>query len=130
MGPAKKIGWLWSADSQEKLTGEAHSAVSVLAQRALWGSRAQSLSVPHFSDYRKHPSFSLQDLPWVAAGRFSWGREGIARPGRNKLSRAALGQGPVSPATDTPNKYMLVAQSCPTLSHQVPLSMEFSKQEY
>ena len=34
MGPAKKIGWLWSADSQEKLTGEAHSAVSVLAQRA------------------------------------------------------------------------------------------------
>ena len=45
MGSGKKIVWLWSADSQEKLTGEAHSTVSVLAQRALWGSRTQSLSV-------------------------------------------------------------------------------------
>ena len=26
--------------------------------------------VPHFSDYRKQPSFSLHDLPWVSTGIF------------------------------------------------------------
>ena len=42
--------------------------------------------VPHFFDYRKQPSFSLYDLPWVPVGRFMQllireGRD--VRPGRN-----------------------------------------------
>ena len=42
--------------------------------------------VPHFFDYRKQPSFSLHDLPWVPTGRFKQLliREGEdERPGRN-----------------------------------------------
>ena len=57
------------------------------ACRALWGSWAQGLCVPHFFDYRKEPSFSLHDLPWSPMGRFKQllnkeGR-GDMRPGRN-----------------------------------------------
>ena len=39
--------------------------------RALWGSWAQGLHVPHSFDYRKQPSFSLQELLWVSVGRFN-----------------------------------------------------------
>ena len=33
-------------------------------------SRQKPFCVPRFSDYRKQPSFSLHDLPWVPVGRF------------------------------------------------------------
>ena len=53
--------------------------------------------VTYFFDYRKQPSFSLQDLPWVSVGRFKqlsvrdW--RGMWDQGERK-SRAALGQVP------------------------------------
>ena len=62
----------------------------------------KALSFHPIFDYRKQPSFSFQDLPWVSMGRFKqlsfrdwrgW------RPGRKKQSRAALGQGAISPST-------------------------------
>ena len=61
----------------------------------------KTFCVPHFFDYRKQPSFSLHDLPWVPIGRFKQLliREGRGRETREKQSRAALGQGPVSPLT-------------------------------
>ena len=57
--------------------------------------------VPHFFDYRKQPSFSLHHLPWVPMGRSKQVliREGRGCETREKQSRAALGQGPVSPST-------------------------------
>ena len=71
------------------------------ACRALWGSWAQGLCVPHFLDYKKQPSFSLHDLPWVP-------RKVKAKP----LSRVRLFATPW------------------TVAHQAPLSKGFSRQEY
>ena len=95
-----------------------HRPVSYGAQlilcRALGGSWAQRLSVPHFFDYREQPSFSLQDLSWVPKGRFKqlWIRDWRRWETKEKQSRVktksqqkesrprrnsqALGQGPVS----------------------------------
>ena len=62
--------------------------------------RTKILCVPHFFGYRKQPSFSLHGLPWVPVGRFKQlliGEERGACETREKQSRIALGQGPVSP---------------------------------
>ena len=61
--------------------------------------------VPHFFDYRKQHSFILHDLSWVPMGRFKQllVREGRRCETREKQSRAALGQSPVAPLTDTHN---------------------------
>ena len=57
--------------------------------------------VPHFFQH----SFSLHNLSWVPMGRFNQLliREGRGGETREKQSRAALGQGPVFPSTDTHN---------------------------
>ena len=61
--------------------------------------------VPHFFDYRKQSLFSPHDLSWVPMGRFKplLIREGRGCETREKQSRAALRQGPVSPSKDTHN---------------------------
>ena len=55
----------------------------------------KTFCVPHFFEYRKQPSFSLHDLPWVPVGRFKQllirQRRGCKT--REKQTRAALGQG-------------------------------------
>ena len=50
--------------------------------------------VPHFSDYRKQPSFSLHDLPWVSTGVFKQLRirEGKGCKTRVKQSRKTIVQ--------------------------------------
>ena len=65
--------------------------------QALRGSWAQGPCVPHFSDCRKQPSFSLQDLPESPVGRCKQLliRNGRGYKARDKQSRAALRQGPV-----------------------------------
>ena len=59
--------------------------------------------VPRFFDYRKWPSLSLHDLPWVPTGRFKQllNKEGRGYETREKQSRAALGQDSISPSMDT-----------------------------
>lgn len=73
---------------------------TVQGPAGLWAPRA---SVSRFFDYRKQPSVSLQDLPWVPVGRIqaavNQGRRGCKA--REKQSRAALRQGPVSPSVVT-----------------------------
>jgi len=59
--------------------------------RALWGSWVQGLEVPHFFDCRKQPSFRKRLLT----------REGRGCETREKQSRAALEQSPVSTSRDT-----------------------------
>ena len=59
----------------------------------------KALCVPHFFDFRRQPSFSPHPLPWVPVGRFKHLliREGRGFETREKQSRAALGQGALSP---------------------------------
>ena len=61
--------------------------------------------VPHPFDFRKQPSFSLRDLPWVPTGRFKQllMRKGRGCETREKQSRGALGQDPGSSSMDTHN---------------------------
>ena len=70
----------------------------------------KSFCVPYSFDYRKQPSFSLHDLPWVPMESF---KQLLIRKGRGWETRekqtvkgnnsAALGQSPGSPSTDTCN---------------------------
>ena len=54
--------------------------------------------VPHFFDYKKQPSFTLLEVPWVSRGRFKklLIREGSECETRVKQPGAALGQSLVS----------------------------------
>ena len=54
--------------------------------------------VPHFFDYKKQPSFTLLDVPWVSRGRFKklLIREGRECETRVKQPEAAVGQSLVS----------------------------------
>ena len=69
---------------------------------------AKTFCVPHFFDYRKQPSFSLHDLPWVPMDRFKQllTREGKRHKTRETQLRATMGQGPVSLATDIHNNIL------------------------
>ena len=69
----------------------------------------KAFCVPHPFDYRKQPSFSLHDLPWVPIGRFKQllVREGRGCETREKQPRAALGQSSVAPSIDTHNIFEL-----------------------
>ena len=65
----------------------------------------RSFCVFHFFHYKKQPSFSLHDLPWDPRGRFKWWliKKGKGCEIMEKQSRAALGQGLISPSVDTHN---------------------------
>ena len=68
----------------------------------------KTFCVPHFFDYRKQPSFSLHDCPWVTKGRF---KQLLIRKGRGwkikeKQSWAALGQGSVFPIKGYTQQYL------------------------
>ena len=69
---------------------------------------AKTFCVPHFFDYRKQPSFSLHDLPWVPMDRFKQLliMEGKGCKTRETQLRASIGQGPVSLATDIHNNIL------------------------
>ena len=68
---------------------------------ALGGAPGHKILCPYFFDSRKQPSFNLHDLSWVPMGRFDLLliREGRGCEIREKQSRVALGQCPVSPST-------------------------------
>ena len=70
-----------------------------------WGAPGHKTLCPFFFDSRKQPSFSLHDLSWGPMGRFNLLliREGSGCEIMEKQSRAASGQCPVSPSTDTHN---------------------------
>ena len=64
----------------------------------------KAFCVPHPFDYRKQPSFSLHDLPWVPTGRFKQllMREGMGCETREKQTvKRSLGQDPGSSSKDT-----------------------------
>ena len=64
----------------------------------------KAFCVPHPFDYRKQPSFSLHDLPWVPTGRFKQllMREGMGCEIREKQTvKRSLGQNPGSSSKDT-----------------------------
>ena len=66
----------------------------------------RSFCVLHFFDYRKQPSFSLRDLPWVPMGRF---KQLLSREGRGceirekQMVKSSHGARFWIPATDSHN---------------------------
>ena len=91
-------------------------ALCLILSGTLWGSWAKGLSVPHFFDSRQQPSFSLHDFPWVPRGRFKQLliREGRGWKTREKQARAALGQSPIFPLTDTGDRQLSLSHSAET----------------